>query len=210
MKILIPPSESKNARGTGKPLGKISAKVIERLEVIPKANLERFYNVKGTALEAAVAANETLATSPTLPAIKRYKGVVYTGIDYITMSKEGKKFFDTHILIVSGLFGLLKPKDWIPDYKFKMQKGENFVVSDFCLDLLPQLHSSSVSYEKGQRVDFIFLESGMKKIAGHAGKLIKGKFIRWLCENQITDIKRFSEFSDDGFAWENGVFVKEV
>jgi len=220
--ILIPPSEGKMTGGQHPPLKQLdkqAAILYERLMAC-KVDLASFYGVKGKALQAAVSANEHLLTSPTMPAIERYSGVVYDGIDYPTLSNHAKKYLHTHVRIVSALFGLIKPLDRIPDYKLKIEKLEAAkywqpiiaaqLKDYFILDLLPQAHQKAVQYTQGQAVDFIYLKKGRLMPAGHQGKLIKGKLIRWLCENQISSFDQLSGFKEDGYCFDGRVFVKKT
>lgn len=212
MKILIPPSEGKKPGGNCTPIINVSDKIKAKLKNIPEEldKAEKYFGVKGETLLKAIEANNTLETSPTLPAIERYKGVVYKGISYDTLNEKGKIFFDENVLIISGLFGAIEPQTHIPNYKYKMQKEEKIWIEEECIDLLPQLHRSSVRYNKGITVEFIILKDNKKMPAGHAGKLIKGKFIRWLCENQITSENKFKEFSEDEFRFDGKCFIKKI
>ena len=45
--------------------------------------------------------------------------------------------------------------------------------------------------------------------AGHFGKMIKGKFIRFVCKNQLNNFEDFIQFEEDGFKWDRNVFMKE-
>ena len=220
--ILIPPSEGKNPDGTGKPLMKLNEDarpIYDRLLKF-KGDLSQFYGVKGKALESARRVNAQLLESLTLPAIARYSGVVYGGIGYPTLSAHAQQFFNAHVRIVSALFGLLSPKELIPDYKLKIEKldAANYwkpiitkkLKGCFVIDLLPQAHQKAVSYESGIQVDFIVVKNGKSVPAGHQGKLIKGKFVRWLCEHAVTDPEEFSGFKQDGFSFDGNNFVKKM
>ena len=55
-----------------------------------------------------------------MPAIERYQGVMFDAISYPTLSKAGKKNFDRWAIILSGLFGALRPRDLIPNYKLRI------------------------------------------------------------------------------------------
>ena len=58
---------------------------------------------------------------------------------------------------------------------------------------------------------FFVEKKGKKTAAGHFGKAVKGKFIRFLAENSITNTKDFSGFNYDGFKWvDNDHFVKVI
>ena len=75
---------------------------------------------------------------------------------------------------------------------------------------MPQAHRKA--YKPGANViniDFMIIKKGKKTAAGHFGKSVKGKFIRYVCENQITNIDDFSGFSYDGFQWDGNYFIKE-
>jgi cytoplasmic iron level regulating protein YaaA (DUF328/UPF0246 family) len=178
------------------------------------------YGVKGRALEAARKANQNILVSPTLPAIERYGGVVYDGIDYPTLSAEAQEFLQAHVRIVSALFGLITPEQPIPEYKLKIEKLDaakywkpiiaKKITGSFVIDLLPQAHQKAVEYKQGVTVDFIFSKNGKAVPSGHHGKLIKGKFIRWLCEEMVSEPQDFNGFKEDGFGFDGRNFVKRV
>ena len=58
------------------------------------------------------------------------------------------------------------------------------------------------------KIDFSVINKGKKTAAGHFGKAVKGKFIRFLAQNKITNIKGFKSFEYDGFHWDKDHFVK--
>ena len=45
--------------------------------------------------------------------------------------------------------------------------------------------------------------------AGHFGKAVKGKFIRYIVQNKITSTDDFSGFEYEGFKWDGESFIKE-
>ena len=60
------------------------------------------------------------------------------------------------------------------------------------------------------KVEFIVENKGKKTSAGHYGKAVKGRFIRFLAENSVQNIKEFKNFEYDGFKWETDHFVKRI
>jgi len=75
---------------------------------------------------------------------------MYNAIDYHGMSEEGKGFFENHFMVLSGMYGILKPTDIIGNYKlpietkgllqyWKTQITESFndLDIDYIVDLLP-------------------------------------------------------------------------
>jgi len=214
MIILLPPSEGKIDGGTMPPIKTLNenqAVMFERMETYSD-DFDKLYGVKGSALQRAVMANENILSAATCKAIKRYSGVVYDGIDYATLDSDAKKRADERIYIVSALFGLIRADTLIPNYKLKIDKLQAYkfwkpiigkqLKEDFVIDLLPQAHRKAVYYKDGIRVEFIYRVRGDKKHAGHAGKLIKGKFVRWLLQNDITNPDKMLAFDQDGFSGE--------
>lgn len=218
--ILIPPSEGKQVGGRYSPINKLNSITKLILEQINIADSKKLYDLKDKALNDAIKINQEILLSKTLPAIERYSGVVYNGINYSSLSDKDKKLFNKYIRIVSALFGLLKPQDNIPNYKLKIDKlnsanlwleeNSKLLKGKYVIDLLPKAHRKSVSYTSGIEVEFVLLRNGKKMPAGHQGKLIKGKFVRWLIENDIFDTLRFKEYKEDGYIWNGNYFIKEI
>ena len=82
---------------------------------------------------------------------------------------------------------------------------------DIIFDLLPQVYRKA--YTPGNnviQVEFKVEKQGKKTAAGHFGKAVKGRFIRYLAQNNITDIKDFSGFEYEGFKWVDDHFLKII
>ncbi|WP_375406480.1 YaaA family protein [uncultured Amnibacterium sp.] len=61
--------------------------------------------------------NRELNSGPVLPAIERYIGVLYDGLDAASIEPEARAWIDEHVVIASALFGLLRASDRIPLYR---------------------------------------------------------------------------------------------
>ena len=216
--ILIPPSEGKADGGSNPPLKSVSGITADLIEEIKEADPKKLYGLKKKALEKAITANKDVLNSETMPAIERYTGVVYDAIDY--QSLKNKTDFDERVLIVSGLFGLVSPTDLIPNYRLKIDKlkaaklwlnsNSGQLKDKFVIDLLPQAHKKAVKYKNGIEVEFVLKKAGKKMPAGHQGKHIKGRFVRWLIENNVANPDNFKDFKEDGYQWTGKIFLKEV
>lgn len=128
--MLIPPSETKARGGSGLPLD-LSAlsfpelrptreallhMVIELSKNLPSAR--RLFGVPAS-LDLELLANTELRTAPTLPAIHRYTGVLFDALAARSMSKVERARVDHRLTIASAPFGLLRPGDLIPGYRFR-------------------------------------------------------------------------------------------
>ena len=219
--ILLPPSEGKSSGGDGAPLD-LDALSFESLnptrERVAKALISvsdrprssrALLGVKGPALEKARTENAELKSAPTLPAIERYTGVMYDAIEHRTLDAGAREVFGQSVIIMSGLFGMVRPFDMIPAYKLKM--GGKLVRGKSCAvvwkklltksladsvqggvvwDLLPNEHSAAwdplaVSYEKRFTVKFVERNTnGQIRTVNHWSKLLKGALIRHLVSNE--------------------------
>lgn len=218
--ILLPPSEGKASGGEGSPVnnnalsfGSLNptrvrmAKALVQLGQRPRSS-KKLLGVKGPALEKAMADNASLDTAPTMPAIERYTGVMYDAIDYQSLDGRARKVFDQKVIIMSGLFGMVRTLDMIPSYKLKM--GAKLLRQKTCSaawkplisetlagqadfgviwDLLPNEHSAAwdplkVPHEARFTAKFAERTSnGQLKTITHLSKLLKGALVRHLVAN---------------------------
>lgn len=127
MLILLPPSEGKFAPSEGAPvsldslafaaeLGERRARLLDALErlgtVATARALKQLDISKGQVGEIAVDA--ALWTAPAAPAAEVYTGVLY---DHLRLPKLPAKA-RSRVLIASALWGMVRPEDRIPYYRF--------------------------------------------------------------------------------------------
>ena len=132
MLILLPPSETKRDGGEGAPLEQLlveSALAFPELNAIRKrvvaatVSLARKPKVCAEVLKLSpkqmgeVDRNKAVKTSPTMPAIDRYTGVLYDGLGAINLPAEAHTFLGEHVLIQSALLGPVRALDLIPAYR---------------------------------------------------------------------------------------------
>ena len=230
MKILIPPSEGKAKiqrpqnilfQDTKFVYDRYVKQVVRLLNLIDNEDLRSIY---GTSQEKSILfhrQNQAIFKEKCVPAIERYTGVVYENIGWSDLSKKAKEYMQDHILIFSGLFGMVEPLTLIPNYKLKMNVlslqhhwrpilTETLNKEKLIIDLLPQVHRKAYTPNKNVlKVDFSVIKKGKKVAAGHFGKAVKGQFIKYLAENNVKSKKDFNGFEYDGFKWDGVQFIKE-
>jgi Uncharacterized protein conserved in bacteria len=229
MLILIPPSEGKSSKNSSNTkfkdtnfIFKNEVKAIQKqLSNSDDAELQKIY---GVTLQKAKQLNElnlNAMENNCSYSIERYTGVVYNQIDWQNLSDESKLYFEKNIRIFSGLFGIVTPKTLIPDYKLKMNSlsltkfwlpilTKHLSKEDIIIDLLPQIHSKSYSHENIVRIDFKIIKDGKLKSAGHMGKVVKGQFIKFLCEIQAKGLDGLDKFTFDNYKWDGKNFIKTI
>ena len=128
MLILLPPSETKRDGGEGPPLDlaalsfpTLTAARTQTLAAVRamSRNLAAAAGMLklGPASAAEAARNRVLATSPTMPALDRYDGVLFDELDAASLPPDARRFAGEHLAIGSALFGVTGALDLIPAYR---------------------------------------------------------------------------------------------
>ena len=239
--ILLPPSEGKAAAGDDcrnwidiaddRRLNAFCEMDLPRRAVInalqaslsqPVGDLSKLFSVKGERLDEAIATNGKLPAGPLMPAIHRYNGVLFDFLDYGSMDATGQAAFNEHVVIFSGLWGLLRPTDLIPDYKLKMDASLpglgkvsafwkplvsallNPMLDDHVVwDLLPGAHRAAWDGKAGYaaRWQVKFVQRGERKgkpvyrTVTHWSKALKGALVRFICEQGVTSPDALVDFA---------------
>jgi cytoplasmic iron level regulating protein YaaA (DUF328/UPF0246 family) len=126
--VLLPPSETKAPGGDGAPLDLASLTAPELTGVrteIAEALVK--LSADGPAARAAlglspaqddeIARNAALWTSPTLPALHRYTGVLYDALDARSLTRAQRARAGRRLAVGSALFGMVRADDPIPAYR---------------------------------------------------------------------------------------------
>jgi cytoplasmic iron level regulating protein YaaA (DUF328/UPF0246 family) len=127
--ILLPPSETKRdggAVGSRLDLARLSfprlepqrrAAVDAVIDLAQDAELAALQLKIGPKLAFEIERNRTLDTTALLPAMDRYTGVLYEGLDAPSLDPRSRQYLADHVVISSALFGLLRAGDPIPAYR---------------------------------------------------------------------------------------------
>ena len=229
MYILIPPSEGKNPYSNKeyfsldslsyKSLNVIRSEIINYLSdnKITKENYIKTFGISSRNYEKINKMNSGIKTSEVIPSISRYTGVLYDFIDYQSLDEKVKNLLHDSIIIFSGLFGLLRPLDKIPNYKLKMGTKllngiklskfwknqitsvlQNELENQIVCNLLPTEFNSAfdskvinLNYE----LKFSFFQEnndGEFKSITHWTKALRGSLVRYLL-NEVGDFNSTDE-----------------
>ena len=129
MLLLLPPSETKRDGGdpgTRLDLAALSFPTLtvpRRRAIAAVRALARNASAMAGALKlgatqsSEVARNRRLTTSPVMPALDRFDGVLFDALDAATLPPAARAFAGEHLAIGSALFGLVGALDPIPAYR---------------------------------------------------------------------------------------------
>lgn len=211
MIVLLPPSETKRVGGDGPPLrldtlgspslgGLRSALVDELIELAADRPASRRALGLSPAQDAEIDRNATLLTSPTLPAIHRYTGVLYDALDIDSLRGAEAARADARLAVGSALFGLLRAADRIPAYRLSATSKlpgqptlatrwrpvlEPVLAEVSAAELVVDLRSGSYAalgrLPSAVRVDVLAEHSdGKRTVVTHFNKAHKGRLARAL------------------------------
>jgi uncharacterized protein len=161
-------------------------------------------------------------------AILAFNGDVYTGLDAATLDEAGFAFAQKHLRILSGLYGVLKPLDYIKPYRLEMgtkltnAKGKDLY--DFWGDQLKTsleaepaladkvlINLASNEYFKAVKAKqlnariitpiFKDAKNGQYKIISFYAKKARGLMSRYIIDNKITEAEAIKDFNIDGYSF---------
>lgn len=184
--ILLPPSEGKAPGGRG-PCWAPGTGTLPVLD--------------GARAEVLAALGDGVATAPTMRAIERYTGVLYTQLDWPSLSPAARRLGNRTVLVVSGLWGASGPTDPVPYYRLKMSAQlaplgrlstwwrprltaalADHLAGRLVWDLLPAEHAAAWRPDEvptARRVTVRFLDRQGRTVS-HWNKLLKGALVRHL------------------------------
>lgn len=159
------------------------------------------------------------------PAILSYEGLQYQHMSPAVFSDEAIRYAKAHLRIVSGFYGVLSPFDGVVPYRLEMQAklpvqgkkdlyefwGDRLyrkVLDDDCtiINLASKEYSSAIEKylapeDKFITVEFGELSGGKVKQKGTLAKMARGEMVRFMAENNITDVDGLKGFSGLGYQY---------
>lgn len=162
-------------------------------------------------------------------AILAFKGDVYTGLEAQTMKESDFDWAQTHLRMLSGLYGVLRPLDLMQPYRLEMgtklenEAGAhlyafwgNLITDTLNEDLLSQnddvlVNLASNEYFKvvnsrllkGRIITPVFKDwkNGQFKNISFFAKKARGMMARFIINERIVDIEKIKEFDCAGYAF---------
>lgn len=242
MKILISPAKSialtnkddyplvsspcflNDAQKLVKNLKKLKVQELKELmnvsEDIAQLNRDRFKNWSKT----------VELTEHSQPCSFIFSGEVYRALDISSLNTQELLKAQEQLMILSGLYGILKPLDLIYPYRLEMgtkwspnpdtknlyaywndkltkHLRKNLVKDEVVVDLASTEYSKVVNWKiiKNQVVVPVFKEfkNGDYKVVMMYAKHARGKMSRYLIQNNLNDIEQLKLYNQDGYTYDD-------
>ena len=162
-----------------------------------------------------------------------FAGDTYQGLDAGEFSIEDINWAQDHLVILSGLYGILRPLDLIEPYRLEMgskletHKGKtlysfwddklskslnlqakktntNFIIN-CASDEYFKVINKTVLIPKVITPTFMEERDGKTKIISFYAKKARGMMARYIVENRLTDINRLKLFKNDGYTFQDNL-----
>jgi uncharacterized protein len=233
--LLLPPSEGKAPGGRATPWtpddGSFGSLAPDRRAVVAALAAvgggdQALLGVGGRHLERARDANLALVGHPaTLPAWRRYTGVVHDHLGVGSLSRAGRQRALTSVVVLSGLLGAVGLGDPVPDYRIKM--GARLpplglltawwrprlapvlaarAVGHVVVDLLPVEHAAAVDHAALAAAGAVVVRARLVerdgRAGGHDAKAAKGRLARHLITSRAHPERALRAWRDDRYVVE--------
>ncbi len=214
--VLLPPSEGKAVGGRlARTPGAFAALEPARLTVAKGLRRKDFSPVRelkvgAAAATAAMADNRFVLEAPALPALRRYTGVLYDALGYPGRAAPLRRRLDRAVVVMSGLWGLLRGDDPVPAYKLPIGAAvpgvgrlaawwrprvtpllADHVAGAVVWNLLPGAYAAAVGpLPTARAVWTVRVEretAGRRAVVGHDNKAVKGALAAAVVEHALTE-----------------------
>jgi uncharacterized protein len=162
-----------------------------------------------------------------------FNGDVYGGLDARSLSETQLGWAQDHVCILSGLYGVLRPLDWMQPYRLEMgtalatAQGNNLYqfwgsqiasylneraaadTSPVVVNLASEEYFKAVDRKalKPRVVNCVFEEykAGKYKIISFHAKRARGLMVRYAIEKKAGSVKKLEGFDAEGYAFDAAV-----
>ncbi|MDB5946652.1 MAG: hypothetical protein JWQ33_1678 [Ramlibacter sp.] len=162
-------------------------------------------------------------------AVLAFDGDVYDGLQARTLQQDELDWAQAHVCILSGLYGVLRPLDWMQPYRLEMgtalKVGKAANLYQFwaphiapylnqrlaadqtpvVVNLASQEYFKAVEQRalKARVIDCVFeeLRPGGYKIISFSAKRARGSMARWAISHRVATPKKLEGFDLDGYTF---------
>jgi cytoplasmic iron level regulating protein YaaA (DUF328/UPF0246 family) len=166
-----------------------------------------------------------------------FNGDVYGGLAGNSLAADDMNWLQEHVCILSGLYGVLRPLDWMQPYRLEMgtqlanEKGKDLYqfwrstiapylnqrlqrdISPVVVNLASQEYFRAVDTRalKARVVECVFEEyrGGQYKIISFNAKRARGLMARYAATHRAVTPQQLQDFHDEGYAFDAKVSKPE-
>ena len=181
--------------------------------------------------------SSTLTADNARQALFAFNGDVYEGLDAWSLNLDDLAWAQDHVRTLSGLYGVLRPLDWMQPYRLEMgtrlatSAGSNLYqfwgrriaehlnqrlaqdITPVVVNLASQEYFKSVDLKtlKARVIECVFedYKNGQYKIISFYAKRARGLMARYAIQQRVTTPHQLEGFDLEGYAWAPGASTPE-
>ncbi|MFA5618774.1 MAG: peroxide stress protein YaaA [Weeksellaceae bacterium] len=239
MKILLSPAKLMSMESSGKWVKTGKPKFLDQSEILmyklktlKTKDLEKLMSISPSLAEINKIRNEVWHTKPkskeSLQAILAFQGEAYRGLSAEQLDENAQEYLNENLFILSGLYGILSPKDRIMPYRLEM--GSKFAVenhknlyefwkedltrfvnsklkkNEILLNLASDEYAKAIDDKKLKspkiNVKFLDFKNGQLKPIMAYFKNARGAMTKYCAKNNITDLEGIKHFNEGHYAFD--------
>ena len=163
-----------------------------------------------------------------IPAIYTYDGEAFRGLSAESLTPEAITFAQERLVILSGMYGILRPLDGIKPYRLEMQSklkvGNHSNLYQFwnhklasnlrekstqLLNLASEEYSKVVLpyWDKNRVITPVFMEwnEGNPKMVMMYAKQARGRLLHYLLIHQVENLMELKKYQQDGYLFSSAL-----
>jgi uncharacterized protein len=225
MKIIVAPSKTQETDLNNDNIRIFNQKktihLFNTLKSLTKLELGKTLKLKNNLLEETFELYQSYKSSNKgLVAIRCYQGVVFEQIELDSFNLKQREYLNKHLIILSGMYGVVKPNDVIWPYRLDMtikprkinlydywQESVNdyFKNEDVIINLASNEFSKMLRGYEDKMINIHFLErqkKGILKVISYNAKKARGVMVNYLISHQTKEIKDLTKVVIDGYKYD--------
>ena len=192
--------------------------IIEKIKTFSVEEIEKKFKLKNEKAQKLLEFYKNYENEKSGNALASYTGVAYKAIKIETFDKSDFEYLESHLVILSALYGILTPYTNVKEYRLDMTNSifeskslyevwktsvnEYFEHEDIILNLASKEYSKLINPDK--LIDFEFWEdsNGKLKQVSTNSKKMRGFTLNYIVKNKISDVKKLRNIALDGYVFD--------
>lgn len=236
MKIIISPAKKMNMDTDTFPVKSLPALLDKTIEIqnyirtLSYAQAKKLWNCNDNLARLNYERHQNMELRRSLtPAVIAYEGIQYQYMAPVVFTENALRYIDSHLFILSGFYGVLRPFDGVTPYRLEMQakaqvKGTKDLYAFWgdslyrCVTDRDRMIINLASREYAKCIEafvrpedtFITCVFGEKKDGkvvqkGTQAKMARGEMVRYLAEGQIEAAEQIKDFRGLGYSFDENL-----
>lgn len=192
--------------------------LIEKLKTFSLEEIGKIFKLKGTLLDETYKNIQEFDNLESTTALSLYEGVTFRQLKIENFNSTHLEYLNENLFILSALFGAISPNTKIKPYRLDMtinflnesmykfwSKDINNFLEKYSSEIFINLASKEffkiLDYKKFKVIDIEFRQKNGEQLKNISteGKKARGMLLNYMVINNILDVEKIKEFSEDGY-----------